>query len=277
MSIRPELFRYLQDFLLRHSGLVLDDGKLYLIRSRVQVLLRNFEIKDMDDLAQQIKRNENGDVAKHFLDAMTTNETLFFRDNYPFDALKTLVFPELVHAGSGHAPIKIWSAASARGQEPYSIAMTASEAVPMADKRVTILGTDLSASSIDYARAAKYSQMEVQRGMPVRQLVRFFNQEGMDWFVRDELKAMLTFQTGNLVHDSVVAQVRKFGPFDIVFCRNVLIYFSPEERKHVIDRLARSMKKGGYLFTGATETPEGCSSQWECVMFKGKRLWKLLS
>jgi len=276
MSLRPELFRYLREFLLRKSGLVLDDSKLYLIRSRVQTLLRNFEISDMDTLAQQIKRDENGKLAHHFLDAMTTNETLFFRDAYPFEALKTLVFPELTHAGNGLQSIKIWSAAASRGQEPYSIAMTASEAVAMADKRVSILATDLSESAIDYARDAKYSQMEVQRGMPVKQLVRFFNQEGVDWFVCDALKAMLTFQTANLVDDGLISQVRRFGPFDIVFCRNVLIYFSPEERKNVIDRLARTMKKGAYLFTGATETPEGHMSKWECVMFKGKRLWKLL-
>lgn len=276
MSLRPDLFRYLREFLEIKSGLMLDDSKLYLIRSRVQTLLRNFEIADIDTLAQQIKQDEKGKLAHHFLDAMTTNETLFFRDNYPFEALKTLVFPELTHAGNCHADIKIWSAASSRGQEPYSIAMTASEAVPMADKRVSILGTDLSESSVEYAREAKYTQMEVQRGMPVKQLVRFFNQEGVDWFVRDELKEMLTFQTGNLVNDALISQVRRFGPFDIVFCRNVLIYFSPEERKNVIDRLARSMKKGGYLFTGAAETATGNNSKWECVMFKNKRFWKLL-
>ena len=276
MSLRPELFAYLQDFLLRKSGLVLNDSKLYLIRSRVQTLLRNFEVADMDTLAQQIKRDERGKLAHHFLDTMTTNETLFFRDGYPFEALKTLIFPELLHAGNGHANIKIWSAASSRGQEAYSIAMTASEAVAMADKRVSILATDLSESVVDYAREAKYTQMEVQRGMPVKQLIRFFNQEGVDWFIRDELKGMLTFQTANLVDDGIIAQVRRFGPFDIVFCRNVLIYFSLEERKHVIDRLARSMKKGGYLITGATETPDGNRSKWECVIFKGKRLWKLL-
>ncbi|MDQ6967433.1 MAG: protein-glutamate O-methyltransferase CheR [Mariprofundaceae bacterium] len=276
MSLRPELFRYLREFLECKSGLVLDDSKLYLIRSRVQTLLRNFEIADMDTLAQQIKRDENGKLAHCFIDEMTTNETLFFRDAYPFEALKTLVFPELTHAGNGNESIRIWSAASSRGQEPYSIAMTASEAVPMADKRVFILATDLSESAIAYAREAKYTQMEVQRGMPVQQLVRFFNQEGIDWFIRDELKEMLTFQTANLVGDSLIGQVRRFGPFDIVFCRNVLIYFAPEERKKVIDRLARSMKKGGYLFTGATETPEGHNSKWECMMFKGKRIWKLL-
>jgi len=276
MSLRPELFRYLREFLLKESGLVLDESKLYLIRSRVQRLLRTFEIADMDTLAQQIKGNEEGKLAHHFLDAMTTNETLFFRDSYPFEALKILVFPELMHVGNGQGEIKIWSAASSRGQEPYSIAMTASETVPMAEKRVSILATDLSENVINYAREAKYSQMEVQRGLPVKKLIRFFNQEGTDWFVRDELTAMLTFQTGNLVDDGLIKKVRRFGPFDIVFCRNVLIYFSPEERKYVIDRLACTMKRGGYLLTGATENPTGHKSKWECVMFKGKRLWKLL-
>jgi len=276
MSMRPDLFKYLQSFLLRRSGLVLGDDKLYLIRSRVQVLLRQFEVADMDSLAQQIKRDEKGELAGHLIDAMTTNETLFFRDSYPYEALKTLIFPELTHAGSGHAPIKIWSSASSRGQEPYSIAMTASEAVPMADKRVKIFATDLSETAIAYAKAAVYAQMEVQRGMPVKQLVRFFNQEGTNWLVRDELKSMVQFQTGNLVDDALVHQARRHGPFDIVFCRNVLIYFSPDERKKVIDRLARAMKPGGYLLTGATEVPDGIRSKWECVMFKGKRLWKLL-
>jgi len=274
--MRPDLFRYLQKFLLQRSGIVLADDKLYLIRSRMQPLLRKFEVKDLNDLTQQIRLNEKGEVAKHLIDAMTTNETLFFRDAYPFEALRTLVFPELSHAGGGHTPIKIWSAASSRGQEAYSIAMTASETIPMAGKRLQILGTDLSESAIDYARRGVYSQMEVQRGMPVKQLVRFFNQDGTDWLVRDELKSMVQFETANLVDDALNMQVRAKGPFDIVFCRNVLIYFSPEERKRVIDRLARGMKKGGYLFTGATESPEGVTSKWECVLFKGRRLWKLL-
>ncbi|MDX8396811.1 MAG: CheR family methyltransferase [Mariprofundaceae bacterium] len=271
--IKPDLFKYLQAFLLRRSGLVLGDDKLYLIRSRTQLLLRQFKIADMNSFAEQIKRNEKGELASLLIDAMTTNETLFFRDIYPYEALKTLIFPELVHASSG--PIRIWSSASSRGQEPYSIAMTASEAVPMANKRVSIFATDLSESAIEYASAGIYKQMEVQRGMPVKQLVRFFNQEGTDWLVRDELKAMLKFQTANLVDDGLAFQARRHGPFDVVFCRNVLIYFSPEERKKVIDRLARTMKPGGYLLTGAAETPEGITSRWECVLFKGKRIWKL--
>ena len=275
MTIRSELFTYLQDFLLRRSGLVLADDKAYLIRSRVQVLLRKFNIADINTLVMQIKRNEQGQIAKHLLDEMTTNETLFFRDSYPFEALKKLIFPALVDAGGMQVPVNIWSAAASRGQEPYSIAMTAAEMLPNAAKRVKILATDLSEQAIQYAKAGIYSQMEVNRGVPAKQLSHFFVKKGETWEVRADLKRMMRFQTANLVDDAMVMQARRHGPFDIVFCRNVLIYFSPEERKNVIDRLAKTMKPHGFLLTGAADRVAGNVSKWECLMFQGKRIWRL--
>jgi len=275
MTIRSDLFTYLQDFLLRRSGLVLADSKAYLIRSRVQVLLRKFDIADINTLVMRIKRQETGEIAKALIDEMTTNETLFFRDNYPFEALKKLIFPALNDAGGMHSQVKIWSAASSRGQEPYSIAMTAAEALPNAAQRVKILATDLSKQAIDYAKAGIYSQMEVKRGLSEKQLSRFFSKQGETWQVRPDLKRMMVFQEANLVDDAVVTRARSYGPFDIVFCRNVLIYFSPEERKNVIDRLAKTMKPHGYLLTGAADRVEGHVSQWESTMFQGKRIWQL--
>jgi len=275
MTIRSELFTYLQDFLLRRSGLVLADDKAYLIRSRVQVLLRKFNIADINTLVMQIKRNEQGQIAKHLLDEMTTNETLFFRDSYPFEALKKLIFPALVDAGGMQVPVNIWSAAASRGQEPYSIAMTAAEMLPNAAKRVKILATDLSEQAIQYAKSGIYSQMEVNRGVPAKQLSHFFVKKGETWEVRADLKRMMRFQTANLVDDAMVMQARRHGPFDIVFCRNVLIYFSPEERKNVIDRLAKTMKPHGFLLTGAADRVAGNVSKWECLMFQGKRIWRL--
>ena len=126
-----------------------------------------------------------------------------------------------------------------------------------------------------YAKAGIYSQMEVRRNMPPKQLERFFRKQGETWEVRRDLKRMMTFQVANLVDDRVVSKARTYGPFDIVFCRNVLIYFSPEERKLVIDRLAKTMKPNGYLLTGAADRVEGHSSEWDCIMFKGKRIWQL--
>jgi len=272
--VQASEFRYMQQFLLRKIGLSLADDKQYLIKSRVTRLLREHELDDANAVARAVRRDENGALAQHLLDAMTTNETLFFRDQYPFEALRDMIFPELTHAKGRHGKINIWSAAASTGQEACSIAMTASESVPEPG-RVHILGTDFSARAVEYARAGVYSQMEVQRGMPIKQLLRFFDQQGSAWAVRPELKAMMHFDHANLIEDSLTAKVRRYGPFDVVFCRNVLIYFTPEERAHVIDRIARCMHKGGYFISGATETPEGRISRWNQVMFKGKRLWQL--
>jgi chemotaxis protein methyltransferase CheR len=267
-------FRYLQEFLLRRIGLSLNDDKQYLVKSRASRLLREHKLDDTNALARAVRMNEQGELAQQLLDAMTTNETLFFRDQYPFEALRDLIFPELTHAKGRHGKIKVWSAASSTGQEACSIAMTASESVPEPG-RVHILGTDFSAKAVEYAQTGVYSQMEVQRGMPIKQLVRFFNQQGSRWALRPELKQMMHFDHANLIEDSLSAKVRKHGPFDVVFCRNVLIYFTPQERALVIDRIARSMNRGGYFISGATETPEGKTSRWNQVMFKGKRLWQL--
>ncbi|MDX8395674.1 MAG: protein-glutamate O-methyltransferase CheR [Mariprofundaceae bacterium] len=274
MEVRE--FDYVRGFLLRKSGLVVNQDKMYLIQSRLQPLLRKHDgLETLEDLSRSIKRNESSELAREVIDAMTTNETLFFRDQYPFEALKTLVFPELTHSKGLNGKINIWSAAASRGQEAFSIAITASEAIPQADKRVQILGTDISNGALNYGKEAVYSQMEVQRGMPVKQLIRFFDQDGVRWKVRPELKGMVTFKPANLIDDMLSSVVRLHGPFDIVFLRNVLIYFAPEERPKVIDRIARNMTKGGYLITGATETPAGVTSKWEMVMFKGKRIWKM--
>jgi len=274
--MQPLEFKFMQEFLLRKIGLALNNDKQYLIKSRMTRLLRDHGLDDVNALSRQVRKQPDGDLARQVLDAMTTNETLFFRDQYPFDALRDLIFPELMAAkGAGSQKINIWSAASSTGQEACSIAMTACESVPGAG-RVHILGTDFSAKAVEKASSGVYSQMEVQRGMPIKLLVRFFEQDGTRWNVRPELKKMMSFQHANLVEDRLVMNVRRHGPFDVVFCRNVLIYFTPEERAKVVDRIARSMRKGGYFVSGATETPEGRTSRWEQVLFRGKRLWKLL-
>jgi len=273
--MQPLEFKFMQEFLLRKIGLALNNDKQYLIKSRMTRLLREHGLDDVNALSRTIRQQPDGDLARQVLDAMTTNETLFFRDQYPFDALRDLIFPELTAAKGANGKINVWSAASSTGQEACSIAMTASESVP-GPSRVHILGTDFSVKAVAAANKGVYSQMEVQRGLPIKQLVRFFEQDGNRWNVRPELKKMMRFTHANLVEDQLVSTVRRHGPFDVVFCRNVLIYFTPEERAKVVDRIARSMQKGGYFVSGATETPEGNVSRWEQVLFKGKRLWKLL-
>jgi len=273
--MQPLEYKFMQEFLLRKIGLALNDDKQYLIKSRMIRVLREHGLDDVNALSRSLRKQPDGDLADQVLDAMTTNETLFFRDQYPFNALRDLVFPELTAAKGVRGKINVWSAASSTGQEACSIAMTASESVP-GPSRVHILGTDFSTKAVAAASQGVYSQMEVQRGLPVKQLVRFFEQDGNRWNVSPELKKMMTFMHANLVEDQLVMTVRRHGPFDIVFCRNVLIYFTPQERAKVVDRIARCMHKGGYLISGATETPEGNVSRWQQVLFKGKRLWKLL-
>ncbi len=276
--MRDNEFNWFRGFLEKKSGIIITSEKKYLIQSRLKPLLRTHAIADLNTLVSRIKRSESSPLANEAVDAMTTNETLFFRDQYPYEALETLIFPELTHGINASKSVRIWSGAASRGQEPYSIAIAASESIPQANKRVKVLGTDLSVEAIAYAKKGEYSQMEVQRGMPVKRLVRFFehNDKEKVWKVSPDIKSMVQFQNGNLTDDNIVMQARRSGPFDVVFLRNVLIYFTPDERKNVVDRIARTMNKGGYLITGAAEIPTGNHAKWEQVLFKGKRLWKLI-
>ncbi|MDX8387330.1 MAG: protein-glutamate O-methyltransferase CheR [Ghiorsea sp.] len=269
-------FTWFSDFLLRRSGIVINKDKVYLVHSRLKSLMNKHGFEDINALVLKIKSNENSPLSVEAIDLMTTNETLFFRDGYPYDALEKLIFPELLLKKKDGGPIRIWSAASSRGQEAYSIAMVATERVPFATQRVKIAGTDLSAESVDFAKASMYSKVDVQRGLSAQRLKQYFTQEKDAWRVHDKLRQMIQFKTGNLVENSLVAQMAGSGPFDVVFLRNVLIYFSVEERKNVVDRIARTMLRGGYLITGAADLPMGNASKWEKVDFAGKRLWKLV-
>ena len=278
MSISQKHISYLTDYLRRESGLVLNESKLYLLRTRMLPLARDHGFEVLDDMVDAIRRNERGELAAKLIDAMTTNETLFFRDKYPFEALKNLIFPRFLEKGGSLSRIKIWSAASSTGQEAYSIAMTAVESVPQGDKRVKIVGSDISPSVIEYCKQGVYKQMEVQRGLPIQNLLKYFKQvDENTWQVNDQLKSMVHFQHANLISPSLITTLRAHAPFDVVFCRNVLIYFDVEKRKHVIDQLAHAMNVGGYLFTGAGEMVSGSSSKWEIERYENRPIWRLVS
>ncbi len=228
--------------------------------------MKEHGLDSLDALADLLKKDQRCRMGRQVVDAMTTNETLFFRDQYPFDALGEVMLPE-----TKDSPVRIWSAASSTGQEAYSIAMTAAEA----GSRVQILGTDISEQALAKAAGGTYTQMEVQRGMPARLLIKYFEQDNTNWRLKPEIRNMVRFQPANLVAPSLVSEMRGKGPFDIVFCRNVLIYFDVNARLQVIDNLAASMKDGGYLVTGAAEIPKGEKSSWEAVHFGNRNLWKL--
>jgi len=278
MTLSVDRMAYLFSFLKKEAGIAFDEKKLYLVRTRLLPLARSHGFDSLDLLVDELKRSECGELAVQILDQMTTNETLFFRDAYPFEVLKTHLFPELLAKKSGFGRIKIWSAAASTGQEAYSIAMTAMNHIPQAQSRVKIIGTDISSRAIAYAKASIYKQMEVQRGLPIQELVKNFKQSGEHlWQVNDQLRAMVHFQEANLISPTLVVTLRHYSPFDIVFCRNVLIYFEIEQRKHVIDHISQLLDIGGYLFTGAGEVVEGKQSKWEIVRFENRLVWRLVS
>ncbi len=274
--MKEHKFTWFREFLERRSGIIINVDKAYLVKSRLKPLLAKHNFPDLNALILNLKNRENSPLSSEVIDLMTTNETLFFRDQYPFEALQTLIFPEITKGKGPASPIRIWSAASSRGQEAFSIAITACESIPNAKQRVKIIGTDLSAESVAFANKSVYSKVEVLRGMSEQRLKNFFRPLAADWVVNDDLRRMAQFSVGNLISDNLVTQMRNSGPFDVVFLRNVLIYFGIEERKRVIDRIARTMNRGGYLLTGAADIIRGNQSTWEKIEFKGKRIWKLL-
>lgn len=273
--MKEHKFTWFREFLERKSGIVITKEKAYLVKSRLQPILVKHDADDLNALILKIKQQENSPLAAEAIDLMTTNETLFFRDGYPFTALKEHIIPEINQSRGVTSSINIWSAASSRGQEAYSIAMTACEAMPNARQRVQIVGTDLSVESVAFAKQGSYSEIEVKRGVSMPRLNKFFRPAGASWVVNDDLRAMASFYEGNLVSDTLVTQIRRFGSFDVVFLRNVLIYFSIEERRRVIDRIAKTMRKGGYLITGAADLPEGNTSKWQRVDVQRQRIWRL--
>jgi len=278
MTISKDRLQYFSTFVRREIGQAIDESKLYLIRTRLLPLARAHGIASLDAFIDQVRKDERGALAREMLDTMTTNETLFFRDSYPFEVLEKHLFPVLVREKGLSGSIRIWSAAASTGQEAYSIAMTAKKSIPAAERRVKITGTDISAAAIAYAQQGIYKQMEVQRGLPIQTLMTHFEQnKPHQWQVKSNLKSMVRFQQGNLISPMLVSSLRKDGPFDIVFCRNVLIYFDVELRKQVIDAIAQLMEVGGWLFTGAGEMVSGNRSRWSVHRFENRPVWQLIA
>jgi chemotaxis protein methyltransferase CheR len=233
------------------SGLALGPEKLYLLETRLAPILRREKLSDLGALARTLPRNEQ--LSRAVVEAMTTNESLFFRDATPFQHLRDVALPHLHRTRPKGSPIRIWSAAASTGQEAYSLAITASE-IPrlVEDRGVEILGTDIATLPLERARAGLYSNFEVQRGLTGPRLARYFTAEREQWRIAPWLRAMVTFKEWNLL-----SPLGPLGTFDIVFCRNVLIYFDPPTKTRVLAAIRRQMTPDGLLYLGASETPLG--------------------
>jgi len=254
----PDDYRYLSELLNRSSGLYLGEGKEYLLESRLAPIAEQFDLPDVAALVRRMREGKDPLLAQAAVEAMTTQETLFFRDTSPFKALKEHIVPALLPARrAAHQKLRIWSAACSTGQEPYSIAMLLATLTPaVLPGEVEIVATDYSPKALVRAKAGLYSQFEVQRGLPAQLLVRFFQQTPAGFRIADEVRKYVTFREQNLLLSYAL-----LGSFDVIFCRNVLIYFDRPVKRDVFDRLAAALTPTGFLLLGAAETPYGVSDR----------------
>jgi chemotaxis protein methyltransferase CheR len=251
-------FQLFSRVLRERSGLALGEDKRYLLESRLMPLARRRGLEGLGALASALRQPTSRDLEREVVEAMTTNESFFFRDGYPFDSFRTCILPRLLQARAARRRIRIWSAACSSGQEPYSLAMLlADEARQLAGWQVEIVATDLSTEILDRARAGLYSHFEVQRGLPIQHLAKYFRPEGERWRVVPELRRAVEYKTFNLLDDP-----SSLGAFDVVFCRNVLIYFETATKTRVLDRVARLMPADGFLVLGGAETVLGVTDRF---------------
>jgi chemotaxis protein methyltransferase CheR len=243
-------FDFLRSFLKARSGLALTSEKRYLVESRLGPVCRRFELDSLSELLTGLKNGRDADLERAVIEAMTTNETFFFRDKVPFDLFRDVLLPRFIRNRASTRRLRIWCAAASSGQEPFSLAMLLSEAAArLPGWRVEILATDISTEVLDRAKAGLYSQFEVQRGLPIQLLLKYFSQVGDQWQVAPQIRSMVDFRHLNLIKD-----FSAIGTFDIVYCRNVLIYFDGPTKTDVLKRLANAMAPDGALLLGAAET-----------------------
>jgi len=256
--VTPTDYEYLRKLLKDRSGLDLSADKQYLIESRLLPLSRKEGLAGISELVQKMKGGSTS-LTTQVVEAMTTNETFFFRDKVPFDHFRDAIMPEILKARAGRKSLRIWCAAGSTGQEPYSLAMCLKEmSAAISGWRIEILATDLSQEVIEKSRAGIYSQFEVQRGLPIQMLVKYFKQNGELWQVNPDIRAMIQHRQLNLLHDFT-----QLGTFDVIFCRNVLIYFDQDTKINIFNRLAKIIEPDGFLVLGAAETVVGLTDTFK--------------
>jgi len=251
MTITPANFKFIQDFARDTAAIVLEAGKEYLVETRLSPIAKQAGFATLDDFINQLRANPRATLFhEQVIDAITTNETSFFRDFHPFEALRQHVLPRIIEQRAGIRRLNIWSAASSTGQEAYTIAMIIREHFPqLRDWSVQILGTDLSPTVLAQARQGIYSQLEVNRGLPAPLLIKYFTKVDAKWALKDDVKKQVEFRSMNLIKPWPMMPV-----FDVVFIRNVMIYFDVESKKTILKRIRQCLQPQGSLFLGTAET-----------------------
>jgi chemotaxis protein methyltransferase CheR len=256
--ITPEDYLYLSAVLRTKSGLALGAGKEYLLESRLPPVAKAYGFSSVNEMVAMLRAGPHQELIKAVCDAMTTGETFFFRDTIPFDILRAAILPDVADRcrRAGRA-LRIWSSAASTGQEAYSIAMLIADmGVQMSGVKVDMVATDFASHALNRARRGVFTQIEVQRGLPERYLRQFFINTSDGYKLADDIRRRVSFRELNLLES-----FRSLGQFDIIMCRNVLIYFDTMTKKDVLDRLAAALMPGGYLFLGATETAFGLTDR----------------
>ena len=250
MSISDADFSYVRELVYRQAAIVLEQEKNYLVEARLSPLVRQHGFNSMTELVAQLRSQPSNGLQWNVIEAMTTNETSFFRDVHPFELLKKNVLPELIKKRAALRQLNIWCAAASSGQEPYTILMLLREKFPaLATWKLNFLATDISKEMLDRCREGCYSQLEVNRGMPAPLLVKYFQKIGTEWQIKEDLRRMIDFRQMNLAQAWAV-----LPSMDVIFMRNVLIYFDVETKKTILARVRKTMKPDGYLFLGGAET-----------------------
>jgi chemotaxis protein methyltransferase CheR len=263
MPISAAEFEYVRTLIRERAGIALEPGKEYLVESRLDPLARQEGFPTLTHFIASLKSSpSSGGLHHKVVQAMTTNETSFFRDVRPFEVLKTLVLPELIANRSAQRALNFWCAASSTGQEPYSIALLMREAVPtlLPAWNFRFIASDISTEVLARAIQGRYSQLEINRGLPASLLVKYFQQEGNEWQIKSEVRRMVEFRELNLTEPWSI-----LPPMDIVFMRNVLIYFSVETKKAILAKVRQLLKPGGFLFLGSSETTLNLDDGFEPV------------
>jgi len=259
MEIDDACFAVVTKFVYERAAIVLPEGKRYLVEARLTPVLRTHELPAFPDLVAEIRKNPSGACASDVVDAMTTNETSWFRDRNPFDALKSQVIPELIERNSEKKKLNVWCGAASTGQEPYSLALLLCEHFPeLRDWSVKIQATDLSPTVLKQAASGSYGQVEMGRGLPAPLLTKYFTREGMSWVLAEEVRSLVEFSELNLI-DRWPAMPQS----DLVFLRNVLIYFDTETKHDILERVSKQMEPHAYLFLGGAESTAGVHDGFE--------------
>src|SRR5664279_5074038 len=256
-EILPENYRFLQAHIYSQVGIVLESNKNYLFESRLAPIVKQLNLGSINALCELLLTKRNPEVGQQVVEAMTTNETYFFRDPAQYEAIRTVLLPRLKEERQTTRKLRFWSAASSTGQEAYSLAMLLLED-GLKDWDIKILGTDFSSKVVDRAKSGSFQQIEVNRGLPAALLVKHFRRSGLQWQVSEQVQRMARFETIDLRKS-----MRTLGPFDLVFCRNVMIYFDNETKRNIMKELHSTLFRGGWLLLGGAESAFGLDEWFE--------------